>query len=220
MKSVRFSDSGEVLQVGKIVCIGRNYAEHAKEMMADIPQIPVIFLKPATAIIANGMDIIIPPFSKEMHHEVELVAVIGRSGKNIPESHGLEYVKGYGIGLDMTLRDVQSEAKKRGLPWSVAKGFDTSAPVSDIIAASKVGNPQRLTISCSVNGSVRQRTSTGNMIFPVGRLVEYISTVFTIEPGDLVYTGTPEGVGQVVAGDRIEASLEGFVTTSHQVVHA
>ena len=120
MKSVQFVDSSETLCVGKIVCLGRNYAEHAKEMMSDIPQTPVIFLKPSTALIAEGMDIVIPPFSADVHHEVELVMVIGRSGKNIPSSIALEYVKGYGIGLDMTLRDVQNEAKKKGLPWSVA----------------------------------------------------------------------------------------------------
>jgi 2-keto-4-pentenoate hydratase/2-oxohepta-3-ene-1,7-dioic acid hydratase in catechol pathway len=220
MKFIQFLNSQQTLPVGKIVCLGRNYAEHAKEMQAEVPSTPVIFLKPATAVICDGMPIVLPSISREVHHEVELVVVLGRGGKDIPASGALAHVAGYAIGLDMTLRDVQAEAKKKGLPWSVAKGFDTSAPVSRVVPASSVADPHALTISCSVNGTLRQRSSTGNMIYSVPRMIEYISSVFTLEEGDLIFTGTPEGVGPVVAGDIITAEIEGLVSTSHTVAAA
>lgn len=128
MKILQFIDSHATLPLGKIVCLGRNYAEHAKEMHSEVPSVPVIFLKPPSAVISNGMPIVLPGISRDLHHEVELVVAIGRGGKDIPASAALAHVAGYAIGLDMTLRDIQSEAKKKGLPWSVAKGFDTSAP--------------------------------------------------------------------------------------------
>jgi len=220
MKNISFIDSEQELAVGKILCLGQNYAAHIKEMRAEVPAFPVIFIKPPSALISGGANIILPKISHEVHHEVELVAVIGKSGKNIPRSEALKHAAGYGVGLDMTLRDIQREAKKKGLPWAVAKGFDTSAPVSAMVSAHRIGNPQNLTISCRVNGVLRQRSSTSAMIFSMDRIIEYLSSVFTLEAGDLIFTGTPEGVGEVKEGDTIEAELEGYVSISHFVQSA
>lgn len=217
MKTVTIRKTKEQIQVGKIICIGRNYIEHAKEMQADIPVTPVIFLKPPSAIIQDGEGIIIPKISNDMHHEVELVVVIGKDGKSIPVSEADSYILGYAIGLDMTLRDVQAEAKKKGLPWTVAKGFDTSAPISEVLLKDEVPEPQNLNLICRVNGSVRQQSNTDKMIFNVNKLIEYISSIITLEQGDLIYTGTPEGVSQVNNGDTIEAELAGYIKITHKV---
>lgn len=212
MALVEFRDSQKKVHVGKIFCVGRNYAAHAREMRAETPEAPVIFLKPPTAILHNGGEVVLPPFSRELHYEVEMVVLIGREGKNIVATHAREYIAGYAVGLDMTLRDVQTEAKNKGLPWSVAKGFDTSAPVSSFVDPECVPDPQALDISLKVNGALRQRANTREMIFSIEEIVAYISSIFTIEPGDLIFTGTPEGVGQVVSGDQLEAALESVGT--------
>ena len=217
MKTAKLEGSSKEIQIGKILCLGRNYTEHAKEMKAEVPSAPVIFKKPSTAIIRNNEDIIIPKISSEPHHEVELIVAIGKNGKNIKANAAQEYVLGYGIGLDMTLRDIQNEAKKKGLPWSVAKGFDTSAPISELIPAEKITDPHNLIIQCTVNVSVRQRSSTREMIFSIEQIIEYISSIFTLESGDLIFTGTPEGVGAVNDGDIIEAELVGYTKISHRV---
>jgi acylpyruvate hydrolase len=212
MATVTFTDSPEFVDVGKLLCLGRNYLEHAKEMKAEVPTSPVVFLKPSTAVILSGSTVLLPPFSHELHHEVEMVVLIGKEGKNIPRQRAYEHVSGYAVGLDMTLRDIQAEAKKKGLPWSVAKGFDTSAPVSAFRARRFVPDPHRLRISLKVNGSLRQDSNTSNMIFPIDFVVSYLSSIFTLEAGDLIFTGTPEGVGQVFPGDVIEAELESVGT--------
>ncbi len=217
MRTIQYQGRPGAVPVGNIFCLGRNYAEHAREMQAEAPDTPIVFLKPSTAVIRSGSAIVIPAISREMHHEVELVVAIGREGKHIPRSSAYEHVSGYGVGLDMTLRDLQSRAKKEGLPWSVAKGFDTSAPVSDIVPAERIGDPHAQTIRCSVNGRERQRSSTGLMISRIDRIIEYISSIFTLEAGDLIFTGTPEGVGPVQAGDLVEAELLGFAKISHTV---
>jgi 5-carboxymethyl-2-hydroxymuconate isomerase len=206
MKSVRFSDGGS-LQVGKILCLGRNYPEHIKEMKAETASNPVVFIKPSTALVGSGEHVVIPPISNDVHHEVELVVVIGRDGRDIPVEKSMEHVAGYAVGLDMTLRDVQSDAKKRGLPWSVAKGFDTSAPLSAPVRADQVSDPHALSIELSVNGTVRQSSNTRHMILRIPGIIAYCSTVFSLEAGDLIFTGTPEGVGRVVPGDRIDARI-------------
>lgn len=217
MKTVTIRKTKEQIQVGKIICIGRNYIEHAKEMQADIPVTPVIFLKPSSAIIHNGDDIVIPKISNDMHHEVELVVVIGKGGKHIQASEVNSHILGYAVGLDMTLRDIQAEAKKKGLPWTVAKGFDTSAPISEIFLKDEVPEPHNLKLVCRVNGSVRQQSNTDKMIFNVHKLIEYISSIITLERGDLIYTGTPEGVSRVNNGDTIEAELAGYIKISNKV---
>lgn len=197
--------SGLVVRPGKLICIGRNYAMHAAEMKSEVPEHPAIFLKPSTSLVGQGGRVMLPPQSRDVHHEVELVAAIGRGGKQIPVEDALNYVDAYALGLDMTARDLQNEAKERRLPWSLSKGFDTFAPLGPLAPARDVGDPQRLEIELRVNGEVRQVARTADMIFSVASLIAYCSTVFTLLPGDLIYTGTPGGVGPVQHGDLLEA---------------
>jgi len=207
----------EQLTVGKILCLGRNYSEHAREMNSEIPATPVVFMKPSTAIIRSGDDILFPAVSRCMHHEVELVVAIGTLCKNAPRATAYDFVSGYGVGLDMTLRDLQSEAKKKGEPWTVAKGFDTSAPLSEILPKTQIPDPHNLVLRCTVNGKVKQEGNTRDMIFRIDEIVSYLSCIFTLEPGDLIFTGTPEGVGEVKPGDHIEAELVGHTSIHHSV---
>jgi len=207
MTSVVLQGSGNPVSVPKIICVGRNYAEHAKEMKADLPSSPILFFKPPSALIPSGGTIVRPSISKELHHEVEVTVLLGKGGKAIPEQSAMEHIAGYGVGLDMTLRDVQSVAKKGGLPWALAKGFDTSAPVSEFIPAAAVSNPHRLMIELRVNGNIRQKGTTSDFIFTLPRLISYISQFFTLTAGDIIFTGTPEGIAETVPGDTLEASL-------------
>ena len=207
MAEARLTGSNDRLEVRKIFCIGRNYATHAAEMKADIPEAPVFFLKPPTAIIGEGGVIRIPSISKELHHEVEMTVLLGRGGKDISRGNAFNLVAGYGIGLDMTLRDVQSEAKKKGLPWTLAKGFDTSAPLSSFVPADQVADPHNLDLRLDVNGVTRQHSNTKNFLFKIDELIAYISQFFTFERGDIIFTGTPEGVAPAAPGDRLTAQL-------------
>jgi acylpyruvate hydrolase len=207
MAEAHLIGSDEVFEIRKIFCIGRNYADHAKEMKADIPEAPVFFLKPTTAVLGDGGVIHIPSISKELHHEVEMTVLLGRGGKDISRGHALNFVAGYGIGLDMTLRDVQSEAKKRGLPWTLSKGFDTSAPLSAFVPADRVSDPNNLDLKLDVNGVTRQKSNTKNFIFKIDELIAYISQFFTFERGDILFTGTPDGVAPAASGDRLVAQL-------------
>ena len=200
---------GRTVPVGKLLCIGRNYADHAAEMKRDVPDEPMVFLKPATAVIRSGGTVRLPPQSQDVHHAVELVAAIGTEGRNVAPGDALDHVDGYGVGLDMTARDLQDDAKEQRHPWSVAKGFDTFAPLGPLAAAGTVGDPQDLTLRLQVNGETRQEASTRHMMFPVAELIHYCSRIFTLEPGDLLYTGTPSGVGPVTDGDEIEATATG-----------
>lgn len=204
--------TGQEFQVGKILCIGRNYVDHIHELGNELPAAPVIFSKPSTSIIGNDEQIVIPAYSRDCHHEAELALLIGKCGKDIEESHALAYVVGYGVAIDLTLRDVQAELKKKGLPWDVAKGFDTACPLSDFAPASGVTDPQQLQIRLSVNGKVRQDGSTGLMIHSVAKLISYLSTIFTLEPGDIILTGTPAGVGSIVSGDELVAEISGVAS--------
>lgn len=197
--------SGTKVRAGKLLCIGRNYAAHAAEMNSSVPERPVVFLKPASALVASGQEIVLPAESRDVHHEVELVAVIGQAGRHIAEPEALSHVAAYAVGLDMTARDLQAEAKKAGLPWSVAKGFDTFAPLGPLAPARAIGDVQDLELQLTVNGEARQRSSTALMLFSVAALVAYCSSIFTLEPGDLLFTGTPAGVGPVREGDSLEA---------------
>ncbi|PSR01179.1 MAG: isomerase/hydrolase [Bacteroidetes bacterium QS_8_68_28] len=200
----------EPLRPGKLLCIGRNYAEHAAEMKSEVPDEPMVFLKPSTALVRDEGTVVLPPQSEEVHHEVELVAVIGTGGKNIAEADALGHVTGYAAGLDMTARDLQREAKERRHPWSVAKGFDTFAPLGPIAPPQEAPGVQEAAVRLLVNGETRQDGHTRHMIFSVAQLVAYCSRVFTLEAGDLIYTGTPEGVGPVEDGDQLEARVEGL----------
>ena len=199
---------GREVRPGKVLCIGRNYAAHVAEMgdVAAPPTDPVVFLKPTTALVASGGEVVLPRQSEDVHHELELVAVVGRGGRHIAEADALDHVAAYALGLDLTARDLQAHAKANKGPWSIAKGFDTFAPLGPLAAAEDVGDPGELEIALSVGGEERQRGTTDLMVHSVPRIVAFLSSVFTLEPGDLVYTGTPEGVGPVRDGDRLEAT--------------
>ena len=209
MKTARIPAAGKEFPFGKILCIGRNYVDHIKELGNETPAAPVIFMKPATSVIGDGDEIVIPPYSKNCHHEAELALLIGTGGKDIPVDQALSHLAGYGVAIDLTLRDVQDELKKKGLPWEIAKGFDTACPLSDFVPADMVDNPQQLQIKLTVNGDLRQDGSTSLMIHSVARIVSHISTIFTLEPGDIILTGTPAGVGPLVPGDRVCAEISG-----------
>jgi acylpyruvate hydrolase len=204
---ITLPSTGLTIRPGKIVCIGRNYAKHAAELGNEVPEEPMLFLKPVTALVGQGGRVILPAKTSDVHHEIELVAVIGRGGKDIPRESALEFVDGYAVGLDMTARDLQAAAKKKGHPWTVAKGFDTFAPLGGIAPTSQVPDPQDLEVTLRVNGEIRQHGSTRDMIHSVADLVAYCSTIFTLMPGDLIYTGTPDGVGPVHDGDELVATI-------------
>ncbi|PAU95848.1 isomerase/hydrolase [Aliifodinibius salipaludis] len=201
------------LQFRNIFCIGRNYVEHAKELNNEVPSQPLVFLKPTSSIIFDGDNIQIPPQSGNVHHEVELAVAIDRAGKNIPKEKALKHVGGYGIGIDITARDIQQKAKEKGHPWTVAKGFDTFAPLSTFIEKDRIEDPQNIDLQISVNGEIRQSDSTKLMIFTVADLIHYLSTIFTLQPGDIILTGTPKGVSPITKGDNIEATLNNGLAT-------
>ena len=207
--------NGKEIEVGTMYCIGQNYAKHAAEMGGKTASEPIIFIKPPVAYIENGGKICLPDISNNIHHEVELVVVIGKNCQNINENDAVKFIAGYGVGIDVTLRDLQQKAKENGHPWSVAKGFYTSAPISTIIPAEEFGNEiPFFELSLKVNGEMKQNSSTEYMERTVGKLIEYISKIFTLEAGDCIFTGTPEGVGQIVKGDKLFAELKGYVSLS------
>jgi len=193
--------------INTIFCIGRNYAEHAEELGNKVPDEPVVFIKPNNTIVFDGGLIMLPARSKEVHHEVEMVVAIEKEGKNIKPEKADEYILGYGIGIDVTARDIQSKAKSNAHPWSVSKGFDTFAPISRFVSADEIEDPQNLQLKLEVNGEILQDGNTSDMIFPVNQLIAYLSEIFTLSPGDLIFTGTPPGVSPIQDGDRIKASL-------------
>jgi acylpyruvate hydrolase len=209
MKTAKIPATDQEFTIGKIVCLGRNYAEHARELGNELPTAPVIFMKPATAVICDGGTVQIPSYSQACHHEVELAILIGREARGVSEDEAMEYVAGYGVAIDMTLRDVQDRLKSKGLPWEIAKGFDTSCPLSAFVPASEVADPHNLALRLSVNGEQRQNSTTANMIHRVPQMLSHISSIFTLEPGDVILTGTPPGVGPVQAGDIMEAEISG-----------
>ncbi len=196
---------------GKIICVGRNFPEHAVERNVSIPESPLIFLKPPSSVIGPGEKIVLPPQSKQVEHEVELVLIIGKKGKWIPLDRSLEHIFGYTIGNDITARDLQS----RDGQWTRAKGFDTFCPIGPWIETEL--EPIDLMISCSVNGILRQMGSTRDMVFNIQQLISYISTVMTLNPGDLIFTGTPAGVDQLMDGDILESQVEGIGTLRNPV---
>ncbi|KAL3864456.1 hypothetical protein ACJMK2_006139 [Sinanodonta woodiana] len=201
----------------KIIGVGRNYRAHAAELGNQVPTKPILFLKPTSSYISQGQKIKIPKGCSSLHHEVELGVVIGRHGNDIQESKAMDYVSGYLLALDMTARDFQDEAKNKGQPWSLAKGFDTSCPVSEFIDKSKIRNPEQIGLWLKVNNTMRQNGNTKDMIFSVPYLISYISQYFTLEAGDIILTGTPSGVGPVTAGDVIEAGLADLVSIKFEV---
>jgi len=209
MKTAKIPATGQEFPIGKIVCLARNYAEHAKELGNETPAAPVLFMKPSSSVIGDGETVRIPAYSQECHYEVELAVLIGKTAHAVTPEQAMEHVAGYGVAIDMTLRDVQNQLKAKGLPWEIAKGFDTSCPLSDFVPASAVADPHDLCLRLSVNGETRQDGSSSSMIHRVPQIVSHISAIFTLEPGDVILTGTPAGVGPVRAGDAMEAEISG-----------
>lgn len=209
MKTATLTGNQHSYPIGKILCIGRNYVDHIQELGNEMPERPIIFMKPASSVIGEGEEIVIPAYSSECHHEAELALLIGRRGKDIGADDALQHLAGYGVAIDLTLRDVQAEQKKKGLPWEIAKGFDTACPLSAFVPAASVPDPQQLRITLSVNGEPRQDGSTALMIHRIAELIGYLSSIFTLEPGDLILTGTPAGVGPLRSGDRVSAEISG-----------
>jgi acylpyruvate hydrolase len=203
------SINGKEFTIGKILCIGRNYVDHIKELGNEPPLTPVVFMKPASSIIGDGDKVVIPAYSDNCHHEAELAILIGKRTKSITAEEALAHIAGYGVAIDLTLRDVQDDLKKKGLPWDIAKGFDTACPLSSFVPAEQVSDPQDLAIRMTVNGELRQNGSTSLMINSAAGIISYLSSIFTLEPGDVILTGTPAGVSRVVAGDSLCAEIPG-----------
>ena len=202
--------------VHRVYCVGRNYAEHAKEMGFTGREPPFFFLKPADAllVVPDGETgrMPYPSLTQNLHHEVELVVAIGKGGRNIPAAQAMEHVYGYALGLDMTRRDLQNDMKKQGRPWCIGKAFDHSAPIGPLVAATQLPDIEQADISLHVNGELRQNSQVAQLIWNVAETIEHLSAAWTLMPGDLIFTGTPEGVGAVVRGDQISAHITGLPT--------
>ena len=200
--------------VRRVYCVGRNYEEHAKEMGFTGREPPFFFFKPADAVVVvpagQTGHIAYPSLTQNLHHEIELVVAIGKGGKNIPAADAMSHVFGFAVGLDMTRRDLQNEMKKQGRPWEIGKAFEQSAPIGPITPAGLAGDIQNADISLQVNGADRQRSNTSKLIWSIPEFIEHMSAAWALEPGDLIYSGTPEGVAAVVRGDRLEGRVQGL----------
>ena len=217
--SLAVEGSSARFPVNRIYCVGRNYAEHAREMGHDPnKEAPFFFMKPSTAIVTDGGDFPYPSLSKDVHHEMEMVVAIGKGGSNISSAKAPEHVYGYGVGLDMTRRDLQGEAKKMGRPWDTGKAFDYSAPCSALVPAAKIGHPSTGEIVLEVNGEVRQKSDLSQLIWNVPDTIAFLSTLFELQPGDLIYSGTPAGVAAVKKGDVMTGRVAGVGSISVKVV--
>ncbi len=210
---------GGLFPVRRIFCVGRNYAAHAREMGHDPDrEAPFIFCKPADSLLTGDADMPYPPMTSDLHHEMELVVALGAGGADIPESEALSKVWGYACGLDMTRRDLQGEAKKLGRPWDMGKGFDHSAPIGLMVPASALPDPTKGKIELKVNGVVRQSSDLSMLIWSIAETISYLSGLVKLEAGDLIYSGTPEGVAAVTRGDLMEGSIENVGTVTTKVV--
>lgn len=210
-KEITIKNSGEKIPINKIVCVGRNYVEHIHELGNEIPEKPVVFLKPNSSVIYSGDEIVYPDYSNDMHHEVELLLLIGKKIKNASLEEAEEAIIGYGLGLDMTLRDVQDELKKKGHPWEKSKCFDTSAVISEFILKSDYQLSLQEELLLKVNDEIRQKDILQKMIFKPAQIVEYLSSILTLEYGDIIFTGTPQGVSKVNRGDKLYAKLDNLL---------
>jgi acylpyruvate hydrolase len=192
----------------KILAIGRNYAEHIKELNNERPSEPVIFTKPDTAILKKGDDFYFPDFSTDIHHEIELVLRICKVGKNIQEKFAYKYYDQIGLGVDFTARDLQQTAKEKGLPWAISKGFDGSAPLSHFLPISHFKDLNNINFSLKVDGEIKQKGNTSLMLFSFDYMIAYLSRFFTLKTGDIIFTGTPKGVGPIAIGQKLEGYIE------------
>jgi acylpyruvate hydrolase len=192
----------------KIIAIGRNYAEHAKELNNPVPTTPVIFMKPDTALLKDNKPFYHPEFSQDIHHEIELVLKISKEGKHISEKFAANYYEEIALGIDFTARDIQSKHKEKGLPWELAKAFDNSAPVSNFLPKTQFANLYDINFKLDINGQIRQQGNTRDLLFSFEKIIAFVSQYITLKKGDLIFTGTPEGVSKVAVGDRLEGFLE------------
>jgi len=218
--SVAVAGTEDRFPVRRVFCIGRNYAAHAREMGHDPDrEEPFFFMKPADALVPDGTEIPYPPATADLHHEGELVVALHRGGHDIPVAEALNLVWGYGAGIDLTRRDIQGEAKKAGRPWDMGKGFDRSAPISALRPVSEVGHPPAdAALTLTVNGETRQSSTLGHMIWSVPEMIAHLSRLVALAPGDLVFTGTPEGVAAIGRGDRVTAAVAGIGSVSVTLV--
>ena len=219
--SVPVVGSSERFPVHRIYCVGRNYEEHAKEMGFTGREPPFFFMKPADAVLVvepgQTAPLPYPSLTANLHHEIELVVAIGQGGRNIQAQDAARHIYGYAVGLDMTRRDLQNDMKKQGRPWCIGKGFDASAPIGPITPAAQAGDIAQAAIWLQVNGQDRQRSRVAQLIWNVAETIEHLSAAWELQPGDLIYTGTPEGVGAVVRGDVLEGGIDGLGTLRLQV---
>jgi len=216
--SVAVAGTDARFPVHRIYCVGRNYREHVKEMGGDpTREPPIFFAKPADAIVPSDTPVAYPPRTSNLHHEIELVVAIGRAGREITVGDALGHVFGYAVGNDLTRRDLQAEARKRGAPWDTAKGFDASAPITPIRPAADIGHVASGRIWLEVNGELRQQADIAEMIWSVPEIVAELSTYFELQPGDLIFTGTPAGVGPLRPGDLVTGGVDGVATLQHGI---
>lgn len=218
MKQVRLKNSDKEFTVNNIFCVGKNYLDHAKEMGGEVPEVPMIFSKPATTLIYDNDTITHPEHSEEMHHEVELVLLIGKQIKNVSKEEAEDAIIGYAVGLDMTLRDLQRKYKNAGHPWTLAKGFDNSAVVSEFISKDEYQISGEEEIIMLKNGKVQQKSTLDKMIFKPVEIVKFLSDRITLHPGDLIYTGTPEGVSRVERGDILISKITNISQLKNQII--
>ena len=212
--------SGDTFPVRRIFCVGRNYVEHQKEMGGDGREQPFFFIKSEFALVPNGGDVHYPAKTTNYHYETEMVVAIGKGGRRIPAKDATNHIFGYGVGLDMTRRDLQQLGKDHGRPWDFGKNFDESAPCSALVPAAKIGHPARGAIWLKVNGKERQKADLSDMIWSVPEQIAYLSEYYTLEPGDLIYSGTPAGVGPVKPGDDMHAGVDGVGELKVKIVPA
>jgi fumarylpyruvate hydrolase len=210
---------GGAFPVRRVFCVGRNYAAHAREMGSDPDrEPPFFFMKPADALVTDGADTPYPPATSDLHHEMELVVALGEGGADIAVADALAHVWGYAAGLDLTRRDLQGQAKKEGKPWDMGKGFDHSGPIGLLVPAARIGHPARGRIALKVNGKIRQESDLTHLIWSVSETIAHLSRLVRLAPGDLIFTGTPEGVAAVGRGDLLEGEVEGVGTVRTRIV--
>lgn len=216
--SLPISGSDQRFPIRRVFCIGRNYAEHAREMGASVDKAsPMFFCKPADAVVSDGADVPYPSATNDLHHEVEMVVALGSGGRDLTPEQATALVWGYGVGLDLTRRDLQAQAKAKGHPWDVAKAFDHSAPVSALRPAAEVTLDANSALRLSVNGELRQQTTLGDMVHGVPQIIAALSALFELKAGDLIFTGTPAGVAALQRGDRFHAELAGVAELDGRV---